>query len=85
MEGDELRARRGPARGGVNISETFIRRPIATSLTQGTSFFQMADYEKEVAHAVARDPNVDSLMASVGGTTLGLPSPLRRGLVDGSV
>jgi hypothetical protein len=69
----------------MSIPETFIRRPIATSLTQGTSFFQMADYEKEVADAVARDPNVDSLMASLGGTTLGLPSPLRRGLVDGSV
>ena len=42
---------------------------VYTEAAQGTSFFQMADYEKEVADAVARDPNVDSLMASVGGTT----------------
>ena len=42
---------------------------IITEAQQGTSFFQMADYEKKVADTVASDPNVESLMASVGGTT----------------
>jgi hydrophobic/amphiphilic exporter-1 (mainly G- bacteria), HAE1 family len=42
---------------------------IITEAQQGTSFFQMADYEKKIADTVASDPNVESLMASVGGTT----------------
>jgi hydrophobic/amphiphilic exporter-1 (mainly G- bacteria), HAE1 family len=42
---------------------------IITEAQQGTSFFQMADYEKRIADTVSADPNVDALMASVGGTT----------------
>jgi hydrophobic/amphiphilic exporter-1 (mainly G- bacteria), HAE1 family len=42
---------------------------IITEAQQGTSFFQMADYEKKIADTVSSDPNVESLMASVGGTT----------------
>jgi len=42
---------------------------IITEAQQGTSFFQMAEYEKRIADTVSSDPNVDSLMASVGGTT----------------
>jgi len=42
---------------------------VITEAQQGTSFFQMADYEKKIADTVSADPNVDSLMASVGGTT----------------
>ncbi len=42
---------------------------VVTEAAQGTSFYQMVDYEKRVARIVARNPNVDSLMASIGGTT----------------
>ncbi len=42
---------------------------IITEAQQGTSYFQMADYEKRIADTVSSDPNVESLMASVGGTT----------------
>jgi len=42
---------------------------VITESQQGTSFYQMAEYEKKIAELVANDPNVDSLMASVGGTT----------------
>jgi HAE1 family hydrophobic/amphiphilic exporter-1 len=42
---------------------------IITEAQQGTSFFQMAEYEKRIADTVSSDANVDSLMASVGGTT----------------
>ncbi len=34
---------------------------------QGTSFYQMLDYQKAVADIVANDPNVDTFMSSVGG------------------
>jgi HAE1 family hydrophobic/amphiphilic exporter-1 len=42
---------------------------IITEASQGTSYYQMAEYEQKVAATVSQDPNVDSLMASVGGTT----------------
>src|ERR1035441_8541927 len=42
---------------------------IITEAQQGTSYFQMADYEQKIADTVSADPNVESLMASVGGTT----------------
>ncbi|MEI9974475.1 MAG: efflux RND transporter permease subunit [Ignavibacteriota bacterium] len=42
---------------------------VITEAQQGTSFFQMAEYEKRIADTVSSDPNVESLMASVGGTT----------------
>ncbi|MBZ5624505.1 MAG: efflux RND transporter permease subunit, partial [Acidobacteriia bacterium] len=50
---------------------------VYTEAAQGTSYYQMVDYEKTIADVVAQDPNVDSLMASVGGTiasTLGGPN-----------
>jgi HAE1 family hydrophobic/amphiphilic exporter-1 len=34
---------------------------------QGTSFYQMADYQRRVADIIRRDPNVETFMASVGG------------------
>jgi HAE1 family hydrophobic/amphiphilic exporter-1 len=34
---------------------------------QGTSFYKMMDYQKQVAEIIRRDPNVDTFMASVGG------------------
>jgi HAE1 family hydrophobic/amphiphilic exporter-1 len=42
---------------------------IITEAQQGTSYYQMVDYEQKIADAVSADPNVDALMASVGGTT----------------
>jgi HAE1 family hydrophobic/amphiphilic exporter-1 len=42
---------------------------VYTEAAQGTSYFQMVDYEQKIAGLVSKDPNVDSLMASVGGTT----------------
>ena len=42
---------------------------IITEAQQGTSYYQMVDYEQKIADTVTNDPNVDALMASVGGTT----------------
>jgi hydrophobic/amphiphilic exporter-1 (mainly G- bacteria), HAE1 family len=42
---------------------------IITEAQQGTSYYQMVDFEQKIAETTAEDPNVDSLMASVGGTT----------------
>ncbi len=42
---------------------------IITEAQQGTSYYQMVDFEQKIAGTVAQDVNVDSLMASVGGTT----------------
>src|ERR1022692_769238 len=41
---------------------------VITEAGEGTSYYQMVTYEKEIADSVARDPNVESLSASVGGT-----------------
>ncbi|HUI82222.1 MAG TPA: efflux RND transporter permease subunit [Bryobacteraceae bacterium] len=42
---------------------------VYTEAAQGTSYYQMLDYEQKIADVVAKDPNVDALMASIGGTT----------------
>ena len=42
---------------------------IYTEAQQGTSYFQMSEFETQMAEKVSQDPNVESLMASVGGTT----------------
>ena len=43
---------------------------VITEAAQGTSYYQMVDYEQQIAgRGGRRIPNVDSLMASVGGTT----------------
>jgi hydrophobic/amphiphilic exporter-1 (mainly G- bacteria), HAE1 family len=42
---------------------------VYTEAAQGTSYYQMLKYEQQIAKEVSEDPNVDSLMASVGGTT----------------
>jgi HAE1 family hydrophobic/amphiphilic exporter-1 len=42
---------------------------VYTEAAQGTSYYQMVQYEQQIAELVSKDPNVDSLMASVGGTT----------------
>jgi HAE1 family hydrophobic/amphiphilic exporter-1 len=40
-----------------------------TEAAQGTSYYQMVEYQKAIADVIARDPNVDSLVSSVGGAT----------------
>ena len=40
---------------------------VYTEAAQGTSFYQMVNYEQKIADAVAQDEDVDSLAASVGG------------------
>src|ERR1035437_4817939 len=42
---------------------------VYTEASQGTSYYQMVDYEQRIADLVSKDANVDSLMASVGGAT----------------
>jgi hydrophobic/amphiphilic exporter-1 (mainly G- bacteria), HAE1 family len=34
---------------------------------QGTSFYKMVEYQKQIADIVGQDPNVDTFMANVGG------------------
>src|SRR6266478_4548316 len=48
-----------------------------TEAGQGTSFYQMVEYQKKTAEVIRTDPNVDALVSSVGGTasaTLGGPN-----------
>jgi HAE1 family hydrophobic/amphiphilic exporter-1 len=50
---------------------------VITEAAQGTSFYQMAAYQKVVADIVRQNPNVEALMSTVGGTgasTLGGPN-----------
>jgi HAE1 family hydrophobic/amphiphilic exporter-1 len=50
---------------------------ITTEAAQGTSYYQMVNYQQAIAEEVQADPNVDSLVSSVGGntsTTLGGPN-----------
>ncbi|MCC7498565.1 MAG: efflux RND transporter permease subunit [Bryobacterales bacterium] len=42
---------------------------IVTEGVQGTSFLQMSEYQRQVAAIVNRDPDVESLVATVGGAT----------------
>jgi HAE1 family hydrophobic/amphiphilic exporter-1 len=42
---------------------------VITEASQGTSYYQMVQYAQQIAQVVADDPNVESLVASVGGTT----------------
>ncbi|MGD0307964.1 MAG: efflux RND transporter permease subunit [Acidobacteriota bacterium] len=50
---------------------------VTTEAGQGTSYYEMVDYQKQIAEIVSADPNVDSLVSSVGGnsaSTLGGPN-----------
>ncbi len=50
---------------------------VTTEAAQGTSYYEMVGYQKQIAEVIAQDPNVDSLVSSVGGTaasTLGGPN-----------
>jgi HAE1 family hydrophobic/amphiphilic exporter-1 len=40
---------------------------VTLEAAQGTSYYKMAQYQKRVSDIVARDPNVDTIMSSVGG------------------
>src|SRR3984893_1550076 len=48
-----------------------------TEAAQGTSYYQMVDYQKQIAEAIQQNPNVEGLMSTVGGAssaTLGGPN-----------
>jgi len=50
---------------------------VITEAAQGTSYYQMVQYQSEVAEIVRRNPNVEAFTSSVGGTasnTLGGPN-----------
>jgi HAE1 family hydrophobic/amphiphilic exporter-1 len=50
---------------------------VVTEAAQGTSYLEMVRYQKAIADVIAQDPNVESLMSSVGGaasSTLGGPN-----------
>jgi len=40
-----------------------------TEASQGTSYFKMVEHQREVADIIRRNPNVESLVSSVGGAT----------------
>jgi HAE1 family hydrophobic/amphiphilic exporter-1 len=67
----------------INIPKGFIpdqdtdQLAVVTEAAQGTSFYEMAEYQKMVADIVRKNPNVAALMSTVGGTgasTLGGPN-----------
>jgi hydrophobic/amphiphilic exporter-1 (mainly G- bacteria), HAE1 family len=67
----------------INIPKGFIpdqdtdQLAVITEAAQGTSFYEMAEYQKVVADIIRRNPNVAALMSTVGGTgasTLGGPN-----------
>jgi HAE1 family hydrophobic/amphiphilic exporter-1 len=48
-----------------------------TEASEGTSYYQMVEYQKAIAETIQQDPSVDSLISSIGGstaTTLGAPN-----------
>ncbi len=48
-----------------------------TEAQQGTSYYQMVEYQKEIAEVIRHDKNVEALMSTVGGTsssTIGGPN-----------
>ena len=50
---------------------------VTTEALQGTSYYQMVTYQRQVASIVRDNPNVDALMSTVGGTaaqTVGGPN-----------
>jgi HAE1 family hydrophobic/amphiphilic exporter-1 len=59
----------------VDIPKGFIpdqdtdQMQIFTEAAQGTSVYQMMEYQQQIAHDVVQHPGVVSLMASVGGAT----------------
>jgi HAE1 family hydrophobic/amphiphilic exporter-1 len=50
---------------------------VVTEAAQGTSFYQMAQYQKAITAIIRQNPNVEALMSTIGGTaasTLGGPN-----------
>ena len=41
---------------------------VVTEAAQGTSYFKMVEYQREIAEALQQNPNVNSLVSNVGGT-----------------
>jgi HAE1 family hydrophobic/amphiphilic exporter-1 len=42
---------------------------IITEASQGTSYYQMVEYQKEVAEIVRKNPNIEAFVSSVGGAS----------------
>jgi HAE1 family hydrophobic/amphiphilic exporter-1 len=42
---------------------------VITEAAQGTSYYEMVGYQKQISDVVSADPNVESLVSSIGGTT----------------
>src|SRR4029077_10721890 len=42
---------------------------VTTEAAQGTSYYQMVEYQKAIGEVVRQDPNVESLVSSIGGAT----------------
>ena len=55
---------------------------VITESAQGTSYYQMAEYQKRVSEVVARDPDVESFMSSTGGGFFGSSSNQGRMFVQ---
>jgi hydrophobic/amphiphilic exporter-1 (mainly G- bacteria), HAE1 family len=47
---------------------------VMTEAAQGTSFYQMAQYQQKVTDIIRNDPNVESIMSSCGGSGFGSSS-----------
>src|SRR4051794_9640898 len=67
----------------VNIPKGFIPDQdtdqiyAVTEASQGTSYYQMVEYQKQIANVFAQDENIEALMSTIGGTsasTLGGPN-----------
>jgi len=57
----------------VKIPKGFIpdedsdRLQVITEAAQGTSYYQMMEYQKKISEIMSRDPNIESFMSSTGG------------------
>ncbi|PYT19918.1 MAG: acriflavine resistance protein B [Acidobacteria bacterium] len=43
------------------------RLQVVTEAAQGTSYYQMMEYQKKISEIMSRDPNIESFMSSTGG------------------
>ena len=53
------------------------RSPITTEAAQGTAYGKLVEYQDQVANIIRRDPNVEGLVSTIGGSasqTLGGPN-----------
>jgi HAE1 family hydrophobic/amphiphilic exporter-1 len=66
----------GSAKGFIPDQDTD-QLVVVTEAAQGTSYWKLVEYQNQVADIIRRNPNVDALVSTVGGTaatTLGGPN-----------